>query len=426
MITIDEKVGLLSDYNLCDHCFGRQFARLGRGLTNFERTWIIQSFKEKEEEISEEMFVRENIPNGREKKVTEDCQICGGRFNNLDEYVDIVKSSLERYSFKTYLVGTRVPSEVGDAEEEIWENVGVQWVEPIKSEFNRIIGKRLEKRLKEDEGLETDVDFKRPDVNPVIDLSKGRAEVQINSMLIHGFYNKLVRGIPQTEWTCGKCKGKGCDECDWTGKNYEESVQEIIAEPLIKETKGLETKFHGAGREDVDAKCLGNREFVIEVLEPEKRNVDLEKLAEEVNSSGKIEVSSLSFAEKDLVEKVKKRRANKTYRALVSLEEPVEDERFERLNKLIGTVDQKTPTRVEHRRANKTRKRKVFAVSWDNITDESFELTVKGEAGLYIKELISGDKNKTKPSVSDILGTETVCKELDVIGIEKPEGFEDV
>ena len=32
------------------------------------------------------------------------------------------------------------------------------------------------------------------------------------------------------------------------------------------------------------------------------------------------------------------------------------------------------------------------------------ELLIECEGGLYIKELISGDENRSKPSVSEILG----------------------
>lgn len=44
-------------------------------------------------------------------------------------------------------------------------------------------------------------------------------------------------------------------------------------------------------------------------------------------------------------------------------------------------------------------------------------MIVKTQGGLYIKELISGDDNRTKPSVCDILGVKSICKQLDVIEV---------
>ncbi|MDY6778095.1 MAG: tRNA pseudouridine(54/55) synthase Pus10 [Candidatus Nanohaloarchaea archaeon] len=323
---IKDKAALLEKHTLCDHCFGRQFARLGHGLENYERAWIIQKRMEAGKGIDEDDIVRENIPD-EDPDRTEECEICQGLFQDLDTYVKRVFNALERYEFETYLVGTRPPSSVAQSEEDLWEETGLEWVEPIKSELNRLIGKRLEARLEEERDMDVDVDFERPDVNPVLDIEKDRVELQVNSLLIHGFYSKLERGIPQTKWPCSNCRGKGCDECDWTGKQYQDSVEELIAEPVIDATKGLESSFHGAGREDVDARCLGKREFVLEIKEPQQRDIDLDEIQQTINDryEGRVQVYGLEFCEKDLVEQVKSRRADKTYRAVVELEDAVTD-----------------------------------------------------------------------------------------------------
>jgi tRNA pseudouridine synthase 10 len=326
-------------------------------------------------------------------------------------------NAVDRYGFDTFLIGCRPPADVVEAEEDLWEQVGVQWVEPIKSEVNRWIGKRLE--------AETDatVDFERPDINAVLDIAKDRVELQVNSLLIYGIYNKYSRELPQTKWPCGNCRGSGCDECDWTGKQYQESVEELIADPFLEETRAVESKFHGAGREDVDAKCLGQREFVLEILEPVVRDIDLKDLEQRINDQygDKIEVFDLQFTEKDMVEQVKSRRADKTYRAVVQFDDPVSDEQLEQLATIVGTVQQETPTRVEHRRADKVREREVHEIDWERLDDNRIALTVNAAAGTYIKELISGDDDRTEPSVSGVLGTDAECVELDVIAIEKPE-----
>ena len=45
------------------------------------------------------------------------------------------------------------------------------------------------------------------------------------------------------------------------------------------------------------------------------------------------------------------------------------------------------------------------------------EFEVKGEAGLYVKELMHGDNGRTKPSVAEILGNPAKVEELDVVKI---------
>ncbi|MDY6776943.1 MAG: tRNA pseudouridine(54/55) synthase Pus10 [Candidatus Nanohaloarchaea archaeon] len=404
---------LVENHDLCDHCLGRQFARLGHGLENWERGLIVREFLSDGRKLDEDSFVRENIPDEEPRR--EECELCNGLFSELDHHVERVMNALDRYDFDTFLVGTKPPADMVHAEEDLWGEVGVDWVEPLKGEMNRLIGKRLE------EETDATVDFERPDVNPVYNVEKDRVRVQVNSLLVYGKYSKYSRELPQTRWPCNECQGSGCEECDWTGKQYPESVEELVAEPFLDATRAVETKFHGAGREDVDARCLGKREFVLEIEEPEDREIDLGELQERINreNPGKIEVYDLQFTHKDRIEQLKSKRSDKTYRALVELGEEVEDETLERLEELVGTVEQATPTRVEHRRASRTREREVYDVEWRRVGPDMLELEVEAEAGTYIKELISGDEEKTRPSVSQLLGTDADCVLLDVVEIEK-------
>ncbi len=408
----EKAAALLDAYDLCDHCLGRQFARLGHGLENWERGLIVRAHRADEQGLAEESFAEEHIPDEEPRRDT--CDICNGLFAELDHYVERVRNALDRYEFDTYLMGCRVPADVSAAEEALWEEHGRDWVEPIKGEINRLIGKRV------GEETGTTFDTQRPDVNPVLDIGKDRVELQVNSLLIHGYYSKYARGIPQTKWPCGECRGSGCEDCDWTGKQYQESVEELISGPVKRETNAVEATFHGAGREDVDARCLGKREFVLEVKEPLVRDLDLQQLQEEINEEHgeKIEVFDLTFTEKDMVERVKSRRAAKTYRARIALDEPVEKDALDTLQELVGTVQQETPSRVAHRRADKVREREVSDVSWERLDDTHIELEVTAAAGTYIKELISGDGDRTAPSVAGLLGVGAACEGLDVIAFD--------
>lgn len=415
-MTPQEKIEIIeeSDIQLCDHCLGRQFARLGHGLENYERSKIIRKKLESDEKLKEEDFSKENVPEG--KVIKKPCSLCNGLFDKIDRYAQLVIDAVERYEFNTFLLGCKLPSDVVKNEEEIWEKFGLHYTERIKSEINRLIGKRCEKIF---EGSE--VDFKRPDINPIVDLEQERVLLEINSLFIYGEYNKYERGIPQTKWLCNNCHGSGCDECNWTGKQYQESVEELIAEPVIQETRGIESKFHGQGREDIDARCLGRRPFVLEILEPEKRNLDLDQLQEKINKSNedKVEVFDLRFSDKEKVQEIKGKRSDKVYKITISVENEVDQLNLDNLNQLKGTIRQKTPTRVEHRRAGKTRKRDVKEIKWNKVDNKKLELEIRGEAGLYIKELVTGDKEKTKPNVGQVLDTEVEWEKLDVTRVVK-------
>ena len=408
--TVQDKREVLLEKDLCDHCLGRQFAKLGHGLENFERGAIVREI----EDLDEDSFVRENIPEDAE--IGGKCSICHGVFNQIDKYSDMAIDSFDRYELSTFLIGIRPPEDVVEAEENLWEESGLEWVETAKTELSRLIGKQIEDKA----GL--NVDFERADIMAIIDMREGkdRIELQVNSVLVYGQYNKYSREIPQTVWHCRNCRGDGCDECDWTGKNYMTSVQEEIQGPFKRETKAIEAKFHGGGREDVNAKCLGKREFVLELVEPLSRDLDLQALADEVNNSqDKVEIFNVREADKDEIAEIKQKHADKAYRAEVELEDDVSEEDLEELDEVVGTINQFTPNRVQHRRAEKTRDREVYKIEYKKIGERKIELKIWAEAGTYIKELISSDEGNTEPSISGLLGTQAECTELDVIEIEK-------
>jgi tRNA pseudouridine synthase 10 len=402
---------IVENEDLCDHCLGRQFAQLGHGLENYERGAIASEV----DDLDEDSFVEENIP--EDASEGGECKYCQGVFKELDRWTKMVIESFDRYELETFLVGIRPPEEVVANEDELWEEYGTEWTEPVKTELSRLIGKRIE------DELEITVDFKRADIMAVVDMRDGkeRVELQVNSLLIYGQYNKYSREIPQTEYHCLNCQGSGCDQCEWTGKEYQTSVQEEIQEPFKHETKAIEAKFHGGGREDIDAKCFGQREFVIELIEPLNRDLDLEELQEEVNeNTDLVEIFEVRWAEKDEIEEIKEKHADKTYRAKVELGDEVSEEDLEKLKGAEKVLEQRTPERVEQRRADKVRKRKVYNIEWKQLDEKKMiELEIKAEAGTYIKEFISSDEGRTEPSVAGILGTDAECVQLDVIWIEK-------
>ena len=61
----------------------------------------------------------------------------------------------------------------------------------------------------------------------------------------------------------------------------------------------------------------------------------------------------------------------------------------------------------------------VLDLSYEVIDDRHFSMRIKTEGGLYIKELISGDEGRSQPNVSDILGVNAVCPQLDVIEVSE-------
>jgi tRNA pseudouridine synthase 10 len=204
---------------------------------------------------------------------------------------------------------------------------------------------------------------------------------------------------------------------------YEESVEEIVEKPFLDATEGSKGSFHASGREDIDARMLGNgRPFVVEITKPRKRFFNLKEMAEAINvfGKGKVQVSNLKLVNKDAVRKLKKGESKqKEYRVTVEFECKIKAKDLQLLEeKLSNTlISQKTPTRVMHRRADLTREKYIYDVKVKKLSLHRAEMKIRCAGGLYVKELVSGDEGRTTPSVSELLKNKAKPMKLDVLNI---------
>ena len=390
-----------TDGKICKHCLGRKLSKTIEGTNNIERA----------DKVCAELDIDLDGV---------DCVICDNIFDKLDddlyEKIDAKINQLG-IEFDTFLVGSQIPKDIQKRDEELSEKFDLG-VETIKKEVNRLIGLGIWERY------DKEAEFERQDIVFNIDLTKKpKVRIQINPLYIEGKYNKYKRGIPQTKWPCTKCKGRGCEECNGTGKQYPESVEELISEHFLKLTKGREAKFHGAGREDIDVLMLGSgRPFVLEIKEPKIRNLDLAKLEEEINeiNEGKTAYHGLKLCERPRKAEIKQSSPDtyKVYEAIVKCDGAYDADKLEELTKL-DEINQQTPLRVLRRRADMVRVKHVLDLKCDVIDDTTFKMKIKTEGGLYIKELISGDEGRSQPNVSEILGVKAICSQLDVIEVSE-------
>jgi tRNA pseudouridine synthase 10 len=311
---------------------------------------------------------------------------------------------LRDYEVSRFVVGVRLGGRVGEVEERLKLEHGVEYGESIKAEIRREVGKRLQ-------GLTgARADFYSPEATVLLDYPSGSVEVKPASIFIRGVYWKRGRRISQAYWPTP------------TGPKYY-SVEQA-AWPLLKIARAERVVIHAMGREDVDARMLGTgRPLVIEVKQPMRRRLDLKKAEEHVNkaSGPLVEFRFDEVTDRRVILLYKEEPVGlKFYKALVILEKPVSlGELEEALATLRGAViNQWTPRRVVHRRANVLRRKKLHDIRCKTLTPWILECLVKADPGLYIKELVSGDDGRTSPSLAEVLGTKASCIELDVVGVE--------
>lgn len=380
---------VLEEYALCDRCLGRLFGRLGKG-ENRKRGEAIRFVLNMEREAKE-------LPPFEEPG---ECVLCLNVFDRVEEAARLIAGMAEKIEFESFSIGSRFPKEVLEREREIAGRFGLEYMEPINREFNREVGKRAEEILRKP------VDRHAPDVVFIVDPYTLKLELQIKPLLIYGRYRKLIRGIPQTPL-----------------RGYRESVASIICRPFSK-VAGGRCVFHGAGREDIDVRMLGNgRPFILEIKNPKRRRINLERVAEEINRSGKVEVLDMRFSSREEAEKILTGSHRKMYEAIVRVEEGVGIDDIRRVEEALSgaLIRQKTPKRVLGRRADILRERRIYWVEGELVDERHFRLRLLTDGGLYIKELISGDDGRTVPSVSSIIGKKAWCELLDVVGIFEEE-----
>lgn len=393
------KAAAVASKGVCDRCLGRMFGKIGTGLGNDQRGSAIREALED----SGDVFT-----------ILSPCPLCEDVFDYVGRFAEAVSDTMETVESDNYLVGCRVDPVLIAKEKELVDEVGLDKFESIKTELNREIGKTSGPFVCKP------VEFKNPQVVACVDTRFGEVTLDIAPIFISGRYCKLSREIPQTKWPCRSCKGKGCDRCDGSGKMYATSVEEIIGEVAMEMAKGTAHAFHGMGREDIDALMLGDgRPFVLEISEPRIRDIDLTELAERANATNLASYNSLAFCDRSKVKETKLDAPTKTYRALVRADGKVNKQRVIDVALSFRDVclDQRTPGRVEHRRADLVRKRKILWVEAEPKGEDTFELVLETESGTYVKEFVSGDGGRTVPSFSEALGVPCKVEALDVLAI---------
>ena len=112
----------------------------------------------------------------------------------------------------------------------------------------------------------------------------------------------------------------------------------------------------------------------------------------------------------------------KHYECLCWSQEPILNANV--LTKQLGSfpceIQQQTPVRVLHRRANMVRIRHILSCRVMELLDDRhyFRLHLSTDAGAYVKEFVHGDLGRTQPNVASLLGCKTDILELDCAGIQ--------
>ncbi|MES2154491.1 MAG: tRNA pseudouridine(54/55) synthase Pus10 [bacterium] len=351
------------------------------------------------------------------------CSVCEGAFADAPQWLAAALEASKPYEFTTFQAGTKFPGGCEALEKALSAAIGQDKVgETIRTEANRLLGAGFSAAT----GAKPVAEGGRPDLVLTVDTRFWSCDAQAGPVFVRGRYNKLRRDIPQTHWPCRRCQGTGCWQCNDTGVTYAESVEDAIGDPTQPLFGATSFSFHGAGREDIDALMLGTgRPFILELADPKRRAADLREMENRINAetaTSGTRVQDLRMANREEVVAIKEGEYNKEYLAHCLAEAPLTRTQVEALcQQLTGTIlEQRTPERVSHRRADLVRRRTVHHVVVEAMPADPgvrFSLRVLAESGTYIKEMVNGDEGRTVPSFSSLAGVPVKVEFLDVMAI---------
>jgi len=417
-LIISNAIEILRKYPLCDRCLGRLFAKYGLGLNNVLRGRAIKTLvlMEIHRKIGQDLSYIDMLkdlwpnvgvmPQLYSKYVgpvtlRHSCYICSDKLDIIIyKLLTDALSKLSMYKVRTFVVGVNSGSELERREREVISEFQIDSWESIRREVKRELGKKIKALM----GIEPD--FKHPDVIISIDLDSLSVNVVSTPTYLLGRYIKLGRNISQLRWVLKS-----------GARKYPLSLEDVL-DKIRSCVNAEQLKIHAAGREDVDVRMLGSgRQFIVELKNLKNKDLSIEQLNKCVQGSAWILIDFSEVVEPRYVRELKLKNVPKIYRILALSEKPLNNDVKSVIEREFTSreIMQRTPTRILRRKRDSLRVRKVYGIRVKVINEYIFEMLVKCDGGLYVKELVHGDFGRTKPSIAEVLDSRLRVLEVDVL-----------
>lgn len=360
---------IMKDYCLCSSCLGRQFPNYRQGLTNRDRGAYLAVYAQKR----------------TTSRSTKKCYICKGLMDRLAPLATKIVKEVKGCEFRDFLVGAFADLALVENEDLIRATFKLRGGEPLKGDFTSELGKILKVRLKKP------VSYQRPDLVITVGLLDEEIVLSPRPLVIYLRYRKEKRGMPQKVPRCGKCYGKGCIECNGSGKSKTTSVESIIEKHLLHVFSGEGVKINWIGGEDEESLVLGTgRPIYAQITSPRIRHVKTSPYEEEGVKIRTLKVLSKQFPTQ-MEFKV-------TYLVNIKSDTIIEQGKVKTLeNYFTDKTVKATNTK------GKSSLKRVYELRLRHHTRKGIQLTIICDGGLNIKKLVSGEENMVEPSLSQLL-----------------------
>ena len=363
---------ILKEYDLCDVCLGRLFAKK-LGLVSNKKLGI-------------------KIHRALKIKSTK-CYVCKNIFDGVASQVAKMLDVSVGHDFATFLVGTKIKPSILDRDDHMRSRFRLMGIDGIKTNVTRELAKQFSHKTKKK------VESSEPDLVFMIDFKEDSCTVQTKPVFLWGRYTKTERGIPQKQKPCASCLGKGCIDCNHHGISEFDSVEGMLSKYLFEKFEAAQTKITWIGGEDSTSLVLGSgRPFFVKLLHPKKRHLRLPKKI----LLGKVVVYDLKLISKTPTGPVQFASKVKLH---ISCENKIEQTALSRLAAL-----EKNTVAVYEKSGRRTEKL-IRNIKYKADSENSFYLSMTAGGGLPLKRFVSGDD--VFPNVSDILENKCRCDTFD-------------
>lgn len=363
---------ILREYDLCDYCLGRIYAKK-LGLTSNKQLG---------------RRIRKNI-----RKKNTKCYVCKNLFESLTQYLAKMLEISSDYEFNTFLVGAILKPSVLDRDDQIRSQFKLRGSDSVKTNITRELAKQFaKKRCKKYDPVEPDLTF-------TVDFKTESCSVQSKPLYVSGRYIKQTRGIPQKQKQCVNCCGKGCLSCNHHGMSDFNSVEGMICKYLFERFGAQQAKITWIGGEDANSLVLGQgRPFFAKIINPKKRTPQIPKKikADKIIIKSLKRISKIPAGPVQFVSRTK---------ILVNTENPVSQNDLLRLDQLKKT------TLAIYENSGKRAEKLIYDISYKKESDNSFYLYLKVDGGVPLKRLVSGEN--VFPNISDIISNNSKCETFD-------------
>ena len=369
-LQISQKI--LKEYDLCDVCLGRLFAKK-LGLASNKK-------------LGEKIHHTLKIKNAK-------CYICKNIFDGINSHVAKMLEISSDHDFTTFLVGTKLKPSILDRDDHIRSRFRLRGIDGIKTNITRDIAKQFSHKTKKK------IESSEPDLVFMIDFKADSCVIQTKPVFLWGRYTKTERIMPQKQKPCISCLGNGCISCNYHGISEFHSIEGLISKYLFEKFGALQAKITWIGGEDSTSLVLGSgRPFFIKLLNPKKRHQRLPKKI----TLGKIILYDLKLIGKTPSGPVLFTSKVKLY---ITCENKIEQKDLSKLDQLEKN------TIAVYEKSGKRTEKLIQNIRYKTNSVNSFYFSMVATGGLPLKRFVSGDN--IFPNISDILGNKCRCETFD-------------